>query len=182
MPQICLQGKSKSGFVSSMQPDIFSVSPSREFQSCFESKVYPFFKDPVSAIKRLHDLSSDHAFRKDMSNDYSANGFINSHPFAKGKDGVGLLLSLVAGVSDNKIIHQLLIDRQNLAVLRRDIKSRYEKLFSFLDKFKRTSLEKGFSEIEGKRKYLVGLKNPNTEKRRKALEYAVAWLIGYAYH
>jgi len=79
-----------------------------------------------------------------------------------------------------EIIQQLLIDGKHLTALRRDVESRYEKLFNFLDKFRRSSVEKGFSEIEGKRKYLAGLKNPNIEKRRKAIEYAVGWLIGYS--
>jgi DNA polymerase I-like protein with 3'-5' exonuclease and polymerase domains len=176
------QIKSKAGFVTSTQPDIFAVSHSKDFQSCFDAKLHHFFKDSASAIRRLQALSSDHALRKDMSPNYNVNGFIKSHPLASGKDDVGLLLAFVGGVSDSKIIHQLLIDGQHLKVLRRDVESRYEKLFRFLNKFRRSTLEKGFSEIEGKRKYLAGLKSPNIEKRRKAIEYAVGWLIGYSNH
>ena len=176
------QIKSKAGFVTSTQPDIFTVLHSKDIRSCFDSKVHHFFKDSASAIRRLQTLSSDHALRKDMSANYDANGFIKSHPLAAGKDDVELLLSFVSGVSDNKIIHQLLIDGKHLIALRRDVESRYEKLFSFLDKYRRSSLEKGFSEIGGKRKYLAGLKSPNIEKRRKAIEYAVGWLIGYSNH
>lgn len=47
------QVKSKSGFVTSTQPDIFGVSDSRDFQSCFESKTYPFFKKASCTIERL---------------------------------------------------------------------------------------------------------------------------------
>lgn len=174
------QVKSKSGFVKCTAPDIFSVSDSGDFQSCFESKIYPFFKDTAFALKRVQALSSDNALKKDMLPDYKINRFISSHPLAAGKDGIVLLLSFIAGVSDSKMIHELLIDRQNLAELRRDMELRYEKLFSFIDTFKRISLEKGFSEIEGKRKYLVGLKSPNIEKRRKAVQWAVEWLICYS--
>ena len=174
------QVKSKSGFVTCTTPDIFGVSDSEDFPSCFESKTYPFFKDTASAIKRAQTLSSDNALKKDMLPDYRINHFICGHPLASGKDSAVLLLSFITGVSDSKMMHHLLIDRQNLVVLRKDIELRYEKLFSFLDKFKSSSLEKGFSEIEGKRKYLVGLKSPNIEKRRKAVQFAAEWLIGYS--
>jgi hypothetical protein len=52
-------------------------------------------------------------------------------------------------------------------MIRKDLESRYKKLFSFLNKFKRDSFEKGFSEIEGKRKYLVGLKSPTSKNGAK---------------
>ncbi|MBM4147012.1 MAG: hypothetical protein FJ240_12215 [Nitrospira sp.] len=174
------QIKSKAGFVTSTQPDIFAVPHSKDFQSCFDSKLHYFFKDSASAIRRLQTLSFDHTLKKDMSPDYDVNWFIKNHPLSAGRDDVGLLLSFVCGVSDSKIIHQLLIDRKHLTALRREVESRYEKLFSFLDKFRRISLERGFSEIGEKRKYLVGLKSPNIEKRRKAVERAVEWLIGYS--
>ncbi len=67
-----------------------------------------------------------------------------------------------------------------MTALRSKIESRYETLFLYLDNFKKDSLEQGFSRAEGKRKYLVGLRSPNIEKRRKAVEFAIAWLIGYS--
>jgi hypothetical protein len=96
------QVKLKAGFVTSTQPDIFAVSHAKDFQSCFDSKVQPFFKDSASAIRRLQALSSDHALRNTLSTDYNANGFIKSHRLVSGKDDVGLLLSFVGGVSDSK--------------------------------------------------------------------------------
>ena len=80
-------------------------------------------------------------------------------------------------MSDSKLMNRFLIDRNGLSLLRREIESRYEKLFSFLNKFKRDSLEKGFSEIDGKKRYWVGLKSPNIEKRRKAIQFALKWLV-----
>jgi DNA polymerase I-like protein with 3'-5' exonuclease and polymerase domains len=80
-------------------------------------------------------------------------------------------------MSDSKLINRFLIDRNDLTLLRRKIESRYDKLFSFLNKFKRDSHEKGFSEISGKKRYWVGLKSPNIEKRRKAIQFALKWLV-----
>lgn len=76
------------------------------------------------------------------------------------------------------MVSRFLIDRRDLALLRSDLESRYGRLFSFLNKFQRDSFEKGFAEIEGKRRYLVGLKSPNLEKRRKASQLALEWLLG----
>jgi len=78
---------------------------------------------------------------------------------------------------DSKIANLFFIDKENLVALRREIESRYEVLFRFLNKFKSDSLKRGFSEMGDKRKYLVGLKSPNLDKRRKAEQFAIEGLI-----
>jgi hypothetical protein len=131
-------------------------------------------------INRIQALSGDKALEKDMPDGLGVNAFLNSHPTLKGIDSNSLLLSIITDMSDSKLINRFLIDKNDLALLRREIESRYEKLFNFLNKFKRDSLEKGFSEIDGKKRYWVGLKSPNIEKRRKAIQFALKWLIeGY---
>jgi len=81
-------------------------------------------------------------------------------------------------MADSKLINRFLIDRNDLALLQKEIESRYKKLFSFLNKFKRDSLEKGLSEIDGKKRYWGGLKSPNIEKRWRTIPFALKWLIG----
>ena len=163
------QVKSKYGVVTTKQPDFFIPPYPRELTACFERKVRPFFRDPLSVINRIQALSGDKALEKDMPDGLGVNAFLNSHPTLKGIDSNSLLLAIITDMSDSKLMNRFLIDRNDLALLRREIESRYEKLFSFLNKFKRDSLEKGFSEIGGKKRYWVGLKSPNIEKRRKAI-------------
>jgi len=170
------QVKQKSGLLTAKQPDFLDTQNLRELSLCFEQKVRPFFKDPLCAIKRIQMLSGDGILKKDISN-AGGNAYLDSHPAMREKDSNSLFLSMLTGTPEAKIVNWFLIDRENLIVLRKEIESRYERLFSFLDKFKRESFERGFSEVEGKRKYLVGLRSPNLEKRRKAEQFALRWLI-----
>jgi hypothetical protein len=174
------QVKSKYGVVTTKQPDFFISPYLRELTVCFERQVRPFFRDSLSVMNRIQALSGDEALEKDMSDGLGINAFLGSHPTTKGIDSNSLLLSIITDMSDSKLINWFLIDRNDLALLRKEIESRYKKLFSFLNKFKRDSLEKGFSEIDGNRGFWVGLRSPNIEKRRKAIQFALKWLIeGY---
>lgn len=174
------QVKSKYGVVTTKQPDFFISPYPRELTACFDRKVRPFFRDPLSVLNRIQALSGDKVLEKDMPDGLGVNAFLNSHPTLKGIDSNSLFLSIITDMSDSKLINRFLIDRNDLERLKREIESRYEKLFSFLNKFKRNSLEKGFSGVDGKKRYWVGLKSPNIEKRRKAIQFALKWLIeGY---
>ncbi len=174
------QVKSKYGVVTTKQPDFFISPYLRELTVCFERQVRPFFRDPLSMMNRVQALSGDKALEKDMPDGLAVNVFLNSHPTLKEIDSNNLILSIITDMSDSKLVNRFLIDRNDLTLLRKELESRYGKLFSFLNKFKRDSLKKGFSEIDGKKRYWVGLKSPNIEKRRKAIQFALKWLIeGY---
>ena len=171
------QVKAKSGVVTTKQPDVFDTVYSREFSLCFEQKIRPFFRDPSSAISRIQALSSDEVLKKDMSDGAGVNAYLSNHPTVKGIDSSSLFLSIITDISDSKVVNRFPIDTRDLALLRKEIESRYGKLFNFLNKFKRDSFERGFSESQDKRKYLVGLKSPDLEKRRKAIQFSLKWLI-----
>ena len=171
------QVKSKYGVVTAKQPD-FLISPYlKELAVCFERQARSFFRDPLAVMNRIQALSGDEALKKDMSDGLGMNTFLGSHPTTKGMDSNSLLPAIITDLSDSKLINRFLIDRNDLTLLRKELESRYEKVFSFLNKFKRDSLEKGFSEIDGNRRYWVGLRSPNIEKRRKAIQFALKWLI-----
>ena len=133
-----------------------------------------------NGINRIQALSGDKALEADMNDGLGINVFLKRHPTLEGTDSSSLLLSIITDMPESKMINRFLIDKNDLTLLRKEIESRYEKLFSFLNKFKKDCLEKGFSEIDGKKGYWVGLKSPNIEKRHKAIQFALKWLIeGY---
>lgn len=173
------QIKSKSGIVTTKQPNLLDTSYLKQLPLCFELQIRPFFKDPLSAMNRIQALSCDEVLRQDMSDSSGVNTYLNSNPAMKGIDSNSLLLSIITDMPDSKIANLFFIDMGNLVALRKEIESRYEILFRFLNKFKSDSLKRGFSEIEGNRKYLVGLKSPNLDKRRKAEQFALKWLIAH---
>jgi hypothetical protein len=128
-------------------------------------------------MNRIQVLSGDEVLKQDMSNNANLNAYLNNHPSMKGIDSNNFLLSIITDIPDSKIANLFFMDGGDLMSLRREIESRYEILFRFLNKFRSDSLKRGFSEMEGKRKYLVGLKSPNLDKRRKAEQFALRWLI-----
>ena len=172
------QIKSKSGFVTAKQPDVFNTEYPKEFSFCFEKKLRLLFRDALSALNRIQALSGDEVLQQDLSGDSLVNCYLKNNPKLAGVDSNSLLLEMISGTPDSRLISRFLIDRSDLALIRKDLESRYKKLFSFLNKFKRDCFQKGFSEIEGKRRYLMGLKSPNLEKRRKASQIALVWLTG----
>lgn len=173
------QIKSKSGSVTTKQPDILDISYLKKLPLSFESKIRPFFRDQLSAINRIKALSGDEVLRQDMSDSASVNAYLNSHPTMKGIDYNSLLLSIITDMPDSKIANLFFINMGNLVAFRKEIEARYEILFRFLNKFKSDSLTRGFSEMEGRRKFLVGLQSPNLDKRRKAEQFALKWLIAH---
>jgi|GEM_PF-6407613 len=171
------QVKSKSGSVTAKQSDIFDTQYLRELSCCFNGKIHSFFQNPLSGIIRVETLSCDEALKKDMHDGQDVNIYLSGHPAMKETDSNSLFLSIITDMPDSKVINRFLIDERSLSGLRKELESRYNKLYSFLNKFKATSLEKGFSEVDGRRKYLIGLKSPNLEKRLKAVRFALKWLI-----
>lgn len=90
-----------------------------------------------------------------------------------------LLLSVAIGLSDAAISTRFLIDRPKAARMRQALEARYGTLFKWLDEYRRDAMTQGFACLDGKRKYLEGLKSSDIEKRHKALMAAVRWAIRY---
>jgi len=171
------QVKSKNGNVTTKQPDILDALYLEELPLCFERQIQPCFSNPLSAINRIQELAGDEVLKHDMSNRSGVNTYLSNHPTVQTDDCNSLLLSMVSDMPYSKMINQFFIDKRDLLALRQTIESRYPILFSFLNKYKTESLKRGFSEINGKRKYLIGLKGPNLVKRRNAEQFALKWLI-----
>ncbi len=66
-----------------------------------------------------------------------------------------------------------------VSTIRHDIESRYNKLFLWIADFKKEALDKGYVELNDQKKFFSGLKSPNLEKRKKALELTIRWIIKY---
>jgi DNA polymerase I-like protein with 3'-5' exonuclease and polymerase domains len=56
---------------------------------------------------------------------------------------------------------------------------RYSSLFQWLENYKKQTTRRGYAVLNNKRKYFDGLKSSNLEKRKKAQNFAVRWLIKY---
>jgi DNA polymerase I-like protein with 3'-5' exonuclease and polymerase domains len=52
-------------------------------------------------------------------------------------------------------------------------------MFDWLENYRRTAQVNGYATIDGKRKYIDGLKSSDISRREKALEAAIRWLMRY---
>jgi hypothetical protein len=107
--------------------------------------------------------------------------FMAKHPLMKDCDRDELLLSLVLGKSESKLSKQFLVDRFTVRTIKRDLETRYQALFHWLDNYRRMAQVTGYgiNPMDGKRKHIDGLKSSDIAKKEQALEHAVRWLIRY---
>ena len=60
-----------------------------------------------------------------------------------------------------------------------DVKVRYKRLFGWLSRFSEEAAKRGYVEGPRGRTYLAGLKSSSIEKRKKAVNACVRWLIDW---
>ena len=118
------QVKSKSGNVTTKQPDILDTLYFKKLSLCFEGQIRPFFSNALSSINRIQALSDDEVLKRDMSDRSGGNAYLNSHPTMEGIDTNSLLLSIVTDMPDSKMVNRFFIDKGELVALRREIESR----------------------------------------------------------
>jgi len=66
-----------------------------------------------------------------------------------------------------------------VSTIRHDLELRYSTLFQWIETFEKQTTKQGYAIIDNKRKYFDGLKSSNIEKRKKAKNLSVKWLIQY---
>jgi hypothetical protein len=99
------------------------------------------------------------------------------HPVMHDLTHDDLLLSCVLGHTEVSLSRQFFLDQLTIATLRQDLEARYRTLFAWLAHFQKQAESNGYAMHDGKRKYIDGLRSADLAKRRRALEYAVKWLI-----
>ena len=89
--------------------------------------------------------------------------------------------ALLLGHSEAKPSKQFLVDRFTMTTIKRDLETRHQALFRWLNNYRRIAQGTGYgiNPIDGKRKYIDGLKSSDIAKKAQALEHAVRWLIRY---
>ena len=135
--------------------------------------------DAEAALEILREASGDLVLHDDLKQRKSCGDFLPGNLVAQGVNHCEILFSAVIGQPEPAICRQFLIRREQAAAFRSGIVSRYQRLFAWLDEFRRLSLLQGFVEYGGERKYLAGLRSSDIDKRNKAVRSTVRWLIRY---
>ena len=162
---------------------IWSNSPELEeaiaTQAVQDKQLLDILSCSETALLNLRDISGDAVLRDDLHNYKRGVNFIPCDLGIHGVTHCNILLYIATGLPDATVCRKLLIDKTQAVQIRIAITSRYEQLFEWLGQFKRSSIEQGYAEYAGKRKYLDGLGSSDIEKRTKAVRSAIRWLIRY---
>jgi DNA polymerase-1 len=171
------QIKASYGQISSTGPNLFEVTGSDDIKNFISKSLRPYFRDTKSSMDILEKLSHDQNFKKDRVK--NKNEFMEAHPQMKEFEKDEFLLTTLIGYSDAKLSQKFMIDRLTLSTLRHELEMRYPTLFQWIEDFKTHSAKQGYAKLGNKRRYLDGLKSSNLEKRKKAINLSVRWLIQY---
>jgi DNA polymerase I-like protein with 3'-5' exonuclease and polymerase domains len=162
---------------------LWSSSPALEeaviAQAIQDKQLLGIISCPETALQNLLDICEDSVLRSDLKEYKRGDNFIPGELDTQGVSHCEILLYIAIGLPDATICRKLLIPKDHAARIRTAITSRYEQLFERLGQFTRVSLENGYAEHEGRRKYLAGLRSSDLEKRSKAVRSAIRWLIRY---
>lgn len=172
------QVRAPSGRLWSMDPDLFNDEQPESLKRCIGRSVLPFFSDPVKAIDCVQAESKDRNLQVDRNRRRGGNEFMAKHPVMKGLDHDKLLWSVVCGASGPSMSRTLMLQRIEVDSIVHDLRIRYKRLFEWLSGVREKALKYGYIEGPKGRKYMAGLKSSNVEKRKRALDEAVRWLIG----
>jgi len=72
-----------------------------------------------------------------------------------------------------------MVERSIIKEYRYRCEKKYDRMFQWLSRFKRTTCNNGYAKQWYVRKYIDGLKSSDMARRKEAAEHAVRWLIGY---
>jgi hypothetical protein len=173
------QIKSRAGLLASVAPSLFESGVSPDLKSCFDESLRDYFTDRQRSLDALLQLTQDPVLQEVRKSRCKVDVFMAEDAIMKDLDHDELLLSLAVGQSDAALSKVFLVDRVKVAEIRHDLGKRYPTMFGWLENYRRNALENGYASIDGKRKYIDGLKSSDIARREKASENAVRWLLRY---
>jgi DNA polymerase I-like protein with 3'-5' exonuclease and polymerase domains len=171
------QIRSPAGRVSSTTPSLFDMEALPELRSSFDRSIEEYFPDIQRSLAILAEVTQDPVLQSVQRRHSEIDSFMAQYPVMHDLAHDELLLSCVLGHTDASLSRQFFLDQLTVATLRQDLETRYRTLFAWLAHFQKQAERNGYAMHDGKRKYIDGLRSADLAKRRRALEYAVRWLI-----
>jgi hypothetical protein len=138
-----------------------------------------YFRDKQRSLDILSRVTQDPVLREVRASKSKVDVFMAEHAVMKDLDHDECLLSLAVGQSDSKLSMAFLLDRVKVRAIRHDLEKRYHIMFQWLASYRHRAQADGYITIDGKRKYIDGLKSSDMARTERALEHAVRWLIRY---
>jgi len=168
---------SPAGLVGATGPRLFDIEAIPEFASCFDKDVRGLFWEEARAMDTLAKVTGDPLLIRRRSNRATKRVAKLAYRLPDDVDYDEFLLRTILGDSDDRLSRRFLIDHEAVRALRDSIKREHGWTLQWLEDYRRQAEAKGFAVSDGRRKYLDGLWSSNLDKRRKALNHVVGWLI-----
>ena len=170
------QVKSAHGSISSSDPKLFDLRGGVSASAVLDKELRQLIPNENRTLDILRSLTGDLSLKRDRQA-RKDKFIIGDEPALVGLDHADALISIAIGLPIAALCKRFLIDPRNATVLRELVVGRYERLFLWLDNFRKKAVSEGFVSLGPRRRYWDGLGSADLEKRNKALQSAVRWLI-----
>lgn len=170
------QVKSRCGTVSSATPALFDVE---EIGECLSGEVSCFVRNRKRSLKRLCDASQDSILAHDIGCGSDGEPSVPGVPVPDDVELEEFVLLVAAGQSDGALARRYLTHRFVVSELRHDVETRYSVAFLWLAGFRKEAMRRGYFVDSDRVRYFSGLKSSDLEKRKKAADLGVRWVLQY---
>ena len=173
------QIRSSSGRLSSTDPSLFEEDGVSVVRPCIGPTLREFCPDRQKALDCLQAESADVHLKSDRIGRRRINRFMAKHDTMKQLDHDEFLLSFICGGSGPAMSRRFTLERIEVDSACHDLRVRYTRLFEWLSRFREMAVQQGYVAGRGGRKYLAGLKSSSIEKRKRATDACVRWIIDW---
>ena len=170
------QVKSAYGSISSSDPKLFDLRVGVPASAVLDNELRQLIPNENRTLDILQSLTGDRGLKRDRQA-RKGKFIIGDDPVLAGLDHADALIAIAIGLPNAALCRRFLIDPRRAAVLRELVVGKYAKLFEWLDDFRKKVLSERFASLGARRRYWDGLRSSDIERRNKAFQSAVRWLI-----
>jgi DNA polymerase-1 len=170
------QVKSAHGSISSSDPKLFDLHGGVPAGAVLDKEIRQLMPNENRALDILQALTGDRELKRDRQTG-KGKFTIGDETALAGLDHADALISIAIGLPNAALCKHFLIDPRRASVVRELVVGRYAKLFAWLDDYRKKVVSVGFASVGERRRYWDGLGSSDIEKRNKAVQAAVRWLI-----
>lgn len=170
------QVKAAHGSLSSSDPKFLDLRGGVSASAILDKEIRQHIPDENRTLDILHSLTGDPRLARDRQA-RKGNFVIGDEPALAGLDHTDALISIAIGLPNAALCKRFLINPRRAVAVRELTVARYPKLFDWLEAYRKKTVADGFASSGERRRYWDGLGSSDMEKRNKAVQSAVRWLI-----
>ncbi|MBL7186146.1 MAG: hypothetical protein ISS70_07450 [Phycisphaerae bacterium] len=148
-------------------------------ESCFPKQLSKSYPSAKQALERMSIHSKDRLLAQDLKLPSWPMYTQDAYGVPSDVDREKLLLHTLIGYTNATLQREFLLSQSVVASIRHDIMVRYSKSVGWVTAFRERALRQGYVSANRKRRWIAGLQSANLQKREKALEAAVRWVLEY---